>query len=81
MVIVALVLMIVFLFRDVQILAIRGRAVLPRFAGYAILLAAAVALMRDRAMPDLESCMRGRSANLRWLPSSFSCWNWRWASP
>jgi hypothetical protein len=45
MVIVALVFTIVFLFRDVQILAIRDRPVLPRFAGYAMLLAAAVALM------------------------------------
>jgi hypothetical protein len=45
MVIVALVFTIVFLFRDVQILAISDRAVLPRFAGYAMLLAAAVALM------------------------------------
>jgi hypothetical protein len=45
MLIVALVFTIVFLFRDVQTLAIRDRAVLPRFAGYAILLAAAVALM------------------------------------
>jgi hypothetical protein len=45
MVIVALVFMIVFLFRDVQILALRDRAVLPRFAGYTMLLAGAVALM------------------------------------
>ena len=45
MLIVALVFMIVFLFRDVQILAIRDRAVLTRFAGYAALLAAAVALI------------------------------------
>jgi hypothetical protein len=45
MVIVALVFTIVFLFRDVQILALRDAAVLPRFAGYAMLLAAAVALM------------------------------------
>ena len=45
MLIVALVFTIVFLFRDVQILAIRDRAVLTRFAGYAALLAAAVALM------------------------------------
>jgi hypothetical protein len=45
MLIVALVFTIVFLFRDVQILAIGDGAVLPRFAGYAMLLAAAVALM------------------------------------
>jgi hypothetical protein len=45
MLIVALVFTIVFLFRDVQILAIRDRAVLTRFAGYSVLLAAAVALM------------------------------------
>jgi hypothetical protein len=45
MLIVALVFTIVFLFRDVQILAIRDRAVLTRFAGYAALVAAAVALV------------------------------------
>ena len=45
MLIVALVFTIVFLFRDVQILAIRDRAVFSRFAGYAVLLAASVALM------------------------------------
>lgn len=38
--------MIVFLFRDVQVLAIRDHgALLARFAGYALLLATAVALM------------------------------------
>ena len=38
--------MIVFLFRDVQVLAIRDYRTFPaRFAGYALLLAAAVALM------------------------------------
>jgi len=45
MLIVALVFIVVFLFRDVQVLAIRDRASLTRFAGYAMLLAAAVALM------------------------------------
>jgi hypothetical protein len=45
MLIVALVFTIVFLFRDVQILAIRHRSALTRFAGYAVLLAASVALM------------------------------------
>jgi hypothetical protein len=45
MLIVALVFTIVFLFRDVQILAVRDRAVFTRFAGYALLLLAAVALM------------------------------------
>src|SRR5580704_13768599 len=45
MLIVALVFTVVFLFRDVQVLAIRDRAVLTRFAGYAVLLVAAVALM------------------------------------
>jgi hypothetical protein len=46
MLIVMLGFMIVFLFRDVQVLAIRDyRALLARFAGYAILLATAVALM------------------------------------
>jgi hypothetical protein len=45
MLIVALVFTIVFLFRDVQILAIRDRAVPTRFAAYSLLLAAAVALM------------------------------------
>ena len=43
--IVGLVFMIVFLFRDVQVLATRDRRILTRFAGYAILLATAVALM------------------------------------
>jgi hypothetical protein len=45
MLIVAMVFVIVFLFRDVQILAIRDRSVLRRFAGYAVLLGASVALM------------------------------------
>jgi hypothetical protein len=45
MLIVALVFTIVFLFRDVQVLAIRDRTILARFAGYAALLVAAVALM------------------------------------
>jgi hypothetical protein len=45
MLILALVFTIVFLFRDVQILAIRERAALGRFAGYALLLVGAVALM------------------------------------
>lgn len=45
MLIVALVFTVVFLFRDVQVLAIRDRAALARFAGYAILLVAGVALM------------------------------------
>lgn len=46
MLVVLLVFLIVFLFRDVQVLAIRDhRALLARFAGYALLLAAAVALM------------------------------------
>jgi len=47
MLIVALVFTMVFLFRDVQILAIRDRAVLTRFFGYSLLLVAAVALMAD----------------------------------
>ncbi len=45
MLIIALVFTMVFLFRDVQILAIRDRAVLLRFAGYAAILAASVALI------------------------------------
>jgi len=45
MLILALVFTIVFLFRDVQILAIRGRTLFTRFAGYALLLVAAVAMM------------------------------------
>ena len=45
MLIVAPVFMIVFLFRDVEVLAIRGRARLARFAVYALLLVAAVALI------------------------------------
>jgi len=45
MLIVALVFTVVFLFRDVQVLAVRDRAVLTRFAGYAVLLVAAMALM------------------------------------
>ena len=45
MLIVAPVFMIVFLFRDVQVLAIRNRASWARFAGYALLLVVAVALM------------------------------------
>jgi hypothetical protein len=45
MLIVALVFTVVFLFRDVQVLAIRDRAALTRFAGYAVLLVSAVALM------------------------------------
>ena len=45
MLIVALVFTVVFLFRDVQILAIRDRSALTRFAGYTVLLAASVALM------------------------------------
>jgi hypothetical protein len=45
MLVVALVFTIVFLFRDVQVLAIRNRAFFARFAGYALLLMAAVALM------------------------------------
>jgi hypothetical protein len=45
MLVVALVFTIVFLFRDVQVLAIRNRAFFRRFAGYALLLMAAVALM------------------------------------
>ena len=45
MLIVALVFTVVFLFRDVQVLAVRDRSVLTRFAGYAVLLVAAVALM------------------------------------
>jgi hypothetical protein len=45
MLIVALVFTIMFLFRDAQILAIRDRAVFTRFAGYAVLLAASVALI------------------------------------
>ena len=45
MLILALVFTVVFLFRDVQVLAIRDRAVLPRLAGYALLVVAAVALM------------------------------------
>jgi hypothetical protein len=45
MLIVAPIFMIVFLFRDVQVLAIRNRAGWARFAGYALLLAVAVALM------------------------------------
>jgi hypothetical protein len=45
MLIVAPVFMIVFLFRDVQVLAIRDRANRARFAGYALLLVAAVVLM------------------------------------
>jgi hypothetical protein len=46
MLVVLLVFMIVFLCRDVQVLAIRDhRPLLGRFAGYALLLAAAVALM------------------------------------
>jgi hypothetical protein len=46
MLIVMLVFTIVFLFRDVQVLASRDhRAPLARFAGYALLLTAAVALM------------------------------------
>lgn len=45
MLVVASVFMIVFLFRDVQVLATRDRSTLTRFAGYAILLVAAVALM------------------------------------
>ncbi|HEY3824077.1 MAG TPA: hypothetical protein VGL82_05935 [Bryobacteraceae bacterium] len=44
MLVVALVFTIVFLFRDVQVLAIRNRAFFARFAGYALLLMAAVAL-------------------------------------
>src|ERR1017187_8078039 len=45
MLIVALVFMFVFLFRDVLVLATRGRTTLTRFAGYTFLLVAAVALM------------------------------------
>jgi len=45
MLILALVFTIVFLFRDVQILAIRGRTIFTRFAGYALLLVAAIAMM------------------------------------
>src|ERR1035438_9978661 len=45
MLIVAVVFAIVFLFRDVQVLAIRDRTIAARFAGYAVLLVAAVALM------------------------------------
>jgi hypothetical protein len=45
MLIVMVIFMVVFLFRDVQILAIRGRASFARFAGYAMLIAAAVAMM------------------------------------
>jgi hypothetical protein len=45
MLIVALVFTVVFLFRDVQVLAIRDRAVLTRLAGYALLVVAAVALL------------------------------------
>ena len=45
MLIVAVVFAIVFLFRDVQVLAIRDRTIPARFAGYAVLLVAAVALM------------------------------------
>jgi hypothetical protein len=44
MLIVALVFVVIFLFRDVQVLAIRDRATLARFVGYATLLVAAVAL-------------------------------------
>jgi hypothetical protein len=47
MLIVALVFTIVFLFRDVEVLATRDRASLARFAGYALLLMAAVALMAE----------------------------------
>lgn len=46
MLIVMLGFLVVFLFRDVQVLTIRDRgALLARFAGYTVLLAAAVALM------------------------------------
>jgi hypothetical protein len=45
MLIVALVFMFVFLFRDVLVLATRDRMILTRFIGYALLLVAAVALM------------------------------------
>jgi len=45
MLIVTAIFMIVFLFRDVQVLAIRDRAIFTRFAGYAILIVAAVAMM------------------------------------
>lgn len=45
MLILALVFTVVFLFRDVQVLAIRDRAAVTRFAGYAVLLVSAVALM------------------------------------
>jgi hypothetical protein len=45
MLIVALVFMLVFLFRDVLVLASRDRTILARFVGYAILLLVAVALM------------------------------------
>lgn len=47
MLVVALVFLFVFLFRDVQVLATRDRATLARFFGYAILLVAAVALMAE----------------------------------
>jgi hypothetical protein len=45
MLVVALVFLVVFLFRDVQVLAIRDRTVFARFAGHSMLLLAAVALM------------------------------------
>jgi hypothetical protein len=45
MLIVALAFITVFLLRDVQVLAVRDRAVLMRFAGYAALLVVAVAIM------------------------------------
>jgi hypothetical protein len=45
MLIVALVFLLVFLFRDVLVLASRDRMIVARFAGYALLLALTVALM------------------------------------
>jgi hypothetical protein len=55
MLIVAPVFMIVFLFRDVQVLAIRDRSMLARFAVYALLLVAAVALIEGSgdARPEI----------------------------
>jgi hypothetical protein len=55
MLIVAPVFMIVFLLRDVQVLAIRDRARLARFAIYALLLVAAVALIEGSgdARPEI----------------------------
>jgi hypothetical protein len=45
MLIVMVIFMVVFLFRDVQILAIRDRAISARLACYAMLIVAAVAMM------------------------------------